>query len=303
MRFWATRLYAVEAQLQTPELKSVPAQAKMTIETATNNSSKPAPKWPGIDNSYLIFESDDFIVYLDSVLAIEWQTSDDYDKIGPKDSKKNNDILGRAATLECVPNEHHNRDVRIAFKRMVGEGIARSLDNDYESADNILKQARSYITDRNVEAARLWQLSTACLLGLTIGIVGLIFWTYRAGLIRAWGELVFFLVCSAGAGALGAILSMIFRMGNNFPTSEAPRRLHILEATARVLAGCLSGLLVAGSVNMGLILATFGDAGHLHVTMLVAAMASGASERWAPSLITQLSGSTGEKQLSKGGTK
>lgn len=221
----------------------------------------PTSKWPDADIHYLILETDEFIVFLDSDLDIDWITLPSYDAEGPKSPAEHNDVLNRAASLECVPNQHQNRSIRLNFKRMVGEAVARSLDHDYDSAKKMLEQARLYM--------------------------------------RVWGESAYFLVLAGVAGALGAVLSMIFRMGDTFPTSEAPMPLHILEAASRVFAGCFSGLLIAGSIKVGLVLPVFRNAGQTHLAMLIAGMVGGASERWAPSLIAKIeSGSAGD-QLKK----
>jgi hypothetical protein len=178
------------------------------------------PKWPGIDVAYLILEAEEFIVFLDPDLDVDWMTSKQYDDGGPKDPSRRNEILNRAASLECIPNDHHKRSVRLNFKRMIGEGVARSLDNDYDSASRILDQAHAYIADRNVETARFWQLSTGCVLGVIFAFCEVLLWTLRVRLIGAWGESAYFLLAAIGAGCLGAVLSMIFRMGHSFPTSE-----------------------------------------------------------------------------------
>jgi hypothetical protein len=244
--------------------------------------------WPDVNCSHLVLETDGFVVFLDDKLDLDWQTSDEYDLKGPKDAVKHNKVLNRAAALESTPNEHHRYSVRLNFKRMVGEGVARSLDHDYDSAETVLKQALAYINDRNIEHARYWQLSTGCVLGLIMTIIGIVVWSLRSALIQSWGETGFYLVLAAFAGALGAALSMIFRMGKTYPTSEAPKDLHRLEAVSRIFAGCLSGVLVAGAVRIGLVLPVADQQGHLHATMLLAAMVSGASERLAPSLIGKL---------------
>jgi len=257
-------------------------------------------KWRDLDVHHLILETDDFIVFLDGDLDLDWKTSQKYDEVGPKDPQRHNEMLNRAAALECIPNDHHRRNVRLNFKRMVDEGVARSLDHDYDSAETMLERARSYIADRNVESARYWQLLTACSLGSIFVVSGLGLWALRASLIEIWGEWMYFLVIASVAGSLGAVLSMIFRMGRSFPTSEAPKKLHVLEATSRVFAGCLSGLLIAGSVKIGLILPIFRESGQTHLAMILAAMASGASERWAPSLIARIEGSSHGGQAKKG---
>lgn len=257
-------------------------------------------RWPGIQVEHLILAAADFIVWIDPDFDIDWQTSPKFDEAGPRDPEEWNAVLNRVAALECIPNEQHSRNVRLNFKRMIGEGIARGLDHDYESAKNILQQASSYIGDRNVEVARYWQLSTACILGSLSLLTGISSWALRDLLIRELGEPAFALLLAGLAGSLGAVLSMIFRMGHSYPTSEAPKQLHLLEAISRGIAGCLSGVLIAGAIKIGLILPALVRSGDTLAVMLVAAMTSGASERWAPSLIAKLEGSSGKHQPKKG---
>jgi len=137
-----------------------------------DSNPKPAATWSETDVYHLIVECDDFIVFLDSGLDVDWQTFPKYDQHGPKDPGKHNKILIRAAALECIPNDHHRTNVRLNFKRMIAEGIARSLDHDYDSANKSLNEAESYITARNVETARFWQLSTGCVIGLAVAVAG-----------------------------------------------------------------------------------------------------------------------------------
>lgn len=252
-----------------------------------------------MENSHLIFDAGDFIVFLDGSLDVDWLTADRYVEPDPAEMQRRNHILNLAAGLECVPNTHHSWDVRINFKRMVGEGVARALDRDYESATTMLDQSRVYIEDRNVEKARLWQLSTSCITGGTVVILGIILWLYRTSLIEALSGPVYFLVLAGGAGALGAVLSMIFRMGSSFPTSEAPKSLHLLEAISRVFAGLLSGLLITAAIRSGLVLPILSRSDQVQTALLVAAMVSGASERWAPSLIAQIEKSSNETKGNK----
>src|SRR5213594_3709981 len=158
--------------------------------------SRRSQKWSELDIHYLILETDDFIVCLDRDLDVDWKTSKKYDEVGPKDSQKHHEMLNRAASLECIPNDHHPKNVRLNFKRMVAEGVARSLDHDYDSAETMLEKARAYISDRNVEAARYWQLFTACVLGPVCALSGLGLWEFRASLTENLGETAYFLVVS-----------------------------------------------------------------------------------------------------------
>ena len=267
---------------------------------ASVNLALVSQKWPGIQVEHLILEAADFVVWIDKDVDIDWQTSQKYDEAGPRDPAEWNAVLNRVAALECIPNDQHSRNIRLNFKRMIGEGVARGLDHDYESAKNILEQAGSYISDRNVEIARYWQLSTACMVGAVALAAGITMWVMRDVLTLKLGESGFFLILAGIAGSVGAVLSMIFRMGHSYPTSEAPKHLHVLEALSRAIAGCLSGVLIAGAVRVGLILPAFGRTGDTSAVMLIAAMASGASERLAPSLITRLEGGASKRPPKKG---
>lgn len=50
---------------------------------------------------------------------------------------------------------------------------------------------------------------------------GFTLWSFRHALTNAWGDAAFFLLLAGAAGCIGAVFSMIFRMDNSFPTSEA----------------------------------------------------------------------------------
>jgi hypothetical protein len=256
-----------------------------------------AAQWPGRDVFHLILSAREYIVFLDGDLDVDWSTSQLYDEAMKEDeARQRSTILVQAASVECIPNDHHERNIRLNFKRMVGEGIARAFDRDFDSARRMLDQAQSYIEARNIETARYWQLSTAGVLAVIALAVASLLWSFRADVIQAWGEPTFFLLLAGIAGSMGAVLSMIFRMGNSYPTSEAPKSLHVLEAGSRVLAGFISGLLAAASIQVGLILSVLATAGHAHSTMLVVALASGASERFAPSIIGRLESSVDRRQ-------
>ena len=255
-------------------------------------------RWPQCDVHHLVLSGDDFIVFLDHDLDVDWSTTKEW---GDQNAavKELGDVLNQAAIVECIPNDHQRGNIRLNFKRMVGEGVARALDGDFEAARKILEQARNYIDTRNVEKARYWQLCTACVLGSLLGFGGFGTWLFRDPLVRDLGDTAYFLILSAFAGGIGAVVSMIFRMGRSSPTSESPKQLHILEASSRVLAGCFSALLVSGAVQAGLILSVLADPSRLHSVMLTAAVASGASERLAPSIIARIESTSDDRQKKK----
>jgi len=101
--------------------------------------------WPHLKPKYLIRSTRDFIVFIDDDLDIDWQSSDEYDAKGHKDGHKHNMVLNDAALLESTPCEGLCTEMRIHFKRLIGEGITRSFDHDYASASKMLEAAAEYI--------------------------------------------------------------------------------------------------------------------------------------------------------------
>jgi hypothetical protein len=266
----------------------------MTPETVFSKVSESTKaKWPNADVEYLILDNGNFIVFIDSDIDVDWETTPAYDEKGPKDARKHNDILNRAAAIECIPNDHQRESIRMNFKRMIGEGVARSLDHDYDNATQILDQAEKYITERNIETARIWQLTSSTVTALAFAFIGLVpFWSFRFFFLQHWGETALFSCLSACAGAVGANLSFIFRIGKTRITSEASKRLHILESICRILGGAICGLIVSFLIQLGILVPIFKNVNNTHLAMVTAGFIAGASERWVPSLIAKIEGSS-----------
>jgi hypothetical protein len=253
-------------------------------------------RWPNLDIQHLVLSTNDFIVFIDSGIDIDWETSDEYDKRGHDNLEKHNAILNRAASLECIPNAHQNDQIRLNFKRMIAEGVARSLKHDYDNADKILNEAEIYIRNRNIETARFWQLTSSCICGMASSIFVLALWCFRDGIIQSLGSTAFFILISAVSGSIGATLSIILRMGRSNITSAAERKLHILEAVSKNFGGCISGLIISLLIKIGVVVPMFESINMTNTAMIVGAIIAGASERWAPSLISQFEKGTSENK-------
>ena len=236
---------------------------------------------------YLVYEGDEFIVFIDKDIDIDWETTKKYDEKGHENVDQFNKVLNKVAVLEGIPNAHQNLQVRINYKRMIGESVARALCHDYDNALAILMDAESYIRDRNVEIARYWQLISSCLCCVVCFIVALVLWYWRSFYLDSLGRTAFFLLLSCLTGSIGATLSIIMRMGRSEVTSESEKKLHILEALSRSLAGAISGGIIAFLIRIGIVLPIFKAVEMIYLTMVVGGLVAGASERWAPSLIAK----------------
>jgi hypothetical protein len=248
-----------------------------------------AEKWGHIKHTYLILVEEHFIVFLDEAGDIDWETSLEYDAKGHKDTHKHNAIINDAALLETTPCDGVRADRKRHFKRLIGEAIARSLDDDYASAETMLAAAGKYISARTLETSRFWYLSASVVATVPFVLFGCALWRWRAEFIQVLGFTVFWLAMSAVAGALGALLSVTTRAGELKFDTSAGRTLHYLEAASRIGTGVLSGVVVALAVHTEVILAPLSRGNKMPAIMVLAAFAGGAAERLATSIISKFS--------------
>ena len=91
----------------------------------TDNRGDYADLWSHIKMRHPILVTENFAVFLDDELDVDWETTPDYDTRGHNDNSKHNSIVNEAALLETTPCESFDPVVKLHFKRLIGEGIAR----------------------------------------------------------------------------------------------------------------------------------------------------------------------------------
>lgn len=244
--------------------------------------------WPGAKVHYLVMETDDFIVFIDPEIDVDWITSKKFDEQGHNDLEAHNNILNRTAWLESLPTHDLNPKIRLSYKRMLGEAIARSLSHDYLNAGKILDESEVFVKARNEELARFWYLSSSGVMTFIILLCGFLIWYEREVVSQAVGEALFWLVIASVAGATGALLSIIMRMGKTSLDCSAGKTLHQLESVSRIVAGMISAVLACLAVYAEIIFPVFSKLGNARAFLVLISLVAGASERWAPSIIENL---------------
>ncbi len=245
--------------------------------------------WPDFDraNHTLIDYGSGFIVYLDENLVIEWDTKRDHPHA---DGAHHNAVLNAAAALETIPNDHFEREIRKNFKRMIGEGVARSLKGDPENALDMLQRAKTYIGERNKEISRYWYLKYTGITTFIFVLLGCVCWLFRGFLIGTVGDGAFFVGIAGVSGTLGALLSVILRLGKSNLDGAAGVRLHRIEGIFRIVCGGVSAILIAIAIKAELFLPIYAHVDKVHIGMVFFGLISGASERLAPALIAKAEG-------------
>jgi len=245
---------------------------------------------------HLVLESKEYIVFVDTSIDLDWKTSTSFDNRERKDSTQHHAILNRIALLESTPSDFLSDSIRLNFKRLLGEALVRSFDDDYDNAFQILDKAGSYLAARGLEKARIWYLKSAAQVAIGAAIVGLAVWLLRNWASPLLGEVALYSLLAIAGGALGALFSVIMRLGKAALDPAAGEELHASEGRFRVVGGMISACLASLCVYGGLILPVLGNDHRTHVGMLLAGFLAGGSERFAVSIIGRFEGANKESK-------
>src|SRR4051812_49010758 len=112
---------------------------------------------------WLISSDDDYIVYVDDDFFVEWTMNDNrvLDESGA--------LLTRIGQLESAQTSHLTQSQLEAYKRLIGESVARMFERNTVAAEAALNAAELWIRARGQEAARLASLKGAT---ATLAVVG-----------------------------------------------------------------------------------------------------------------------------------
>jgi hypothetical protein len=225
----------------------------------------------------LIYSCEEFVVFLDDRLAIDWRTNDDVYKDFPDGWPG---VLNSAAELEDSLSEGASKSSIKRAHRLVAEGIARALDCNLPEAHASFENAERYISARNRELALIAYLHSAGWMTLVICLGALTCWLARGRLQPFLGPTLFWMILYAAGGAVGAFLSILLKRGQALdPTTES--KGHSTEARARILTGVFGAVLTSLAVRSGFL---YPDLASKPSLLLGICAFAGLSERLVPEL-------------------
>jgi hypothetical protein len=272
----------------------------IAITNAAGVPPKLDPPWGHVSYTTLVVSTKDYVLYIDTIHELQWETTPAYDRTSVKHTKfdvaQRNSILSDAAVLEATVRDDFALDVRRELYCLIGNAIACSFEFDYVGAQKAIGNARHYLNERSKEISRFWYLSASFVTALIFIVVGCIAWIARTGVEGLVGPTLMWVGFAAVAGAVGALLSVILRSGKLNFDSSAGKPLHYLEAASRISAGALSGILASLAVKADLLLSAFSHSKSNSVIMLVAFVA-GSSERLATSIISKFESAEPAKKV------
>jgi hypothetical protein len=100
--------------------------------------------WGFVPIRYLILASEEFLVFVDDELAVDWKTTSQWDKDNAYDKEKHAAVINRAAALESADWDNSDEERTLKLRRQIGEAIARCLECNYASAELMLVEAEKY---------------------------------------------------------------------------------------------------------------------------------------------------------------
>lgn len=257
------------------------------MKTDTRDYEK---QWPGLPIKYLILACNDFIIFIDHEYDIDWKTNDIFDKrtMSKEELIEFNNIRNEIAYIESIPCDDLSEKIILNFKRQIGEALVRNFDNDFTNAKKMLLYAKEYIINRNTDKSRfLFLKSSGVVCAVTFSLI-VISWIFRDILLTVIGKPAFYLWLSLLFGAIGAFFSIILRIGKTTLDYNASKKLHYMEGASKVVAGMISGFLIALCIKVGILLPILNKIDYTNIAMILGAIIGGASERLAPSIIKKI---------------
>ena len=240
-----------------------------------------------------------YIVYIDKQNNIDWETTEAYDLTKKEKEKiESEKAISHCTITERKPTGGLSNEAILSFKTIVGEAIVNCLEGNYEGTYEILEQADEFRVDRVIEKSREWRLVFTTLIAAVIIFIAILINTKK---IQIWGELLPYISLGAWAVA-GACLSMILRSGNLKNASYAGKWLHFIESGCRLIGGFITGQIVYLGIKSGILFSSLVSANNSQYIICLLALLAGASERFAPSIITKIDEPTLTTETTKEGS-
>lgn len=252
----------------------------------TDANRKDYQKFFGIEESeqYLIYYTMDetantgYIVFIDKENDLDYIDKRDKSTWTDAEVQSFQRSLGKLQQAEATPILNLRHKQILAFKQILGRGYLQILEKDFSEVDAIIQEAKQYLQQRNIEAARELFLTSSGLIALIAAITGLVM--YLSDYRNIWIYGIIF-------GILGAFVSIWTRYGKEEMTGLASKQLHYMESISRLFVGAIAAVVVMFAIRSGLMLA-IGESNNLFFLYCVFGFAAGFSERLLPSLIERI---------------
>ncbi|MGA2261080.1 MAG: SET domain-containing protein [Acidobacteriota bacterium] len=238
----------------------------------------------------LIEATEDWIVYLDADLSVEWAQNDNI-----AETESFGAIANMVAYYESLSSELLAKRHIEPFHRLLGESLARSYENHTERANEILTRAKEYMDARSKERAKMWYLCSSASVVTCVSIVILLVKCFYAHFYLWAGPAWTDIIIGSLFGSIGAFISIISRSSEISVNAAAGLKIHIIDGLARVFVAMLGAFLVAVCLKANLVLSMPNGLDSPRLYLIAFCIVAGASERIVPDLIQKVGGTIDAK--------
>ena len=224
----------------------------------------------------------DLIVYIDTDNDIDWiiKTDPITDEAIKRERDKHIAKLDLAQASPCLNLSDKNI---MRFKIMLGTGYKSAIYGNFDVVNYAIESALNFLKERNKEQSRYLILSMSSGIIVLVTLLGL---SFNLFLNQD--------VTNIEYGLLGAYVSIWSRFGKMNLTGLASKRIHYLEAFARMMCGAIFALIAMLLLKTGLILKDV-VTNNVQALYGIVAFALGFNERFVPSIIEAMT-KTSENQ-------
>lgn len=245
-------------------------------------------EFPDLKLRYLIRHSEKkFVVGIDELLDIDWQTSTDFDKETQADKSQRDQVYSEVVRLETMVGRKWPEDEQLQAKRMVGEALVQSFYGQKDESKRALERAERFIKQKSIEVSRCLILFTSMIFFAGVIIVGALLYIFRSTMGEVLGESMVLCLLSACMGGIGTFSVIVLRIRKlTVPSTSGPSH-HRMEALGMMTTGCVAGFAVMLLIKSGLAFSAFANNGNFPFLVMVLAMGAGMSMRWVNLVIGQ----------------
>ena len=235
-----------------------------------------------IVDQYLIYcdvkeNGDKSIVYIDAENDIDWQC--EYQEMSEEETRMFHQSIAKLDVAHSLPVQNLSKSEVINFKKILGVGYSAALHNNWNEVDMAIEKAEKYRTDRNKERSRLMLLGAATL--YLFLLVGGFVWFYHCNKTHPHLDLFWGIIM----GAVGAYVSIWMRYGKMDMTGLGTRRLHYLEAFARMLIGAIFATIIIFAFKSGFFMNKYVEDISARIIYSFIGFCAGFSEKFVPSVM------------------
>ena len=234
---------------------------------------------------YLILKEAHFIVYVDSAGDLNWSTSK-YTGF-PSDFGT---VINKAKMLEHLVDRLFPKINRIQFKCLIGEGIARLLDDkSTTNASSMLQETESNIKEEGRHILKTRYIIGSISTTIAIIIVFVFLWLVRDYLQLYFGVTSLTIIMASLCGGIGAFISSFFRSLNFTADVRISKYVYTLDGFLRIFYGTIAGLVITLAIKSNTIMGFIVEEQSVSMSLLCFfSTMAGASESLVPSIIKKI---------------